>query len=111
MTDHPLADAIERGVTWCDENNVPVPKYTLVVKITANSREEVSNRVRSLDVNWDYEYRERDEIDSTDGTTTVLMRHTNPTQTPHDYAEALSEWRKARRAERLSPDMPGKDEK
>ena len=105
MTFHPLDSAISAGVRACDELGAPVPKYTVVVEIIGNSREEILKRIRSLDTNWDYEYCERDEIDSTDGTTTIRMRHTNPAQTPEEYYQALMAWASARRvARRASSD-------
>lgn len=75
----------------------PVPKYTLDVTITANSKEELLDRVHGLDVNSGY-YLERDELESTDGTTSIKLTHTKPDQTPEAYKAELMEWARARRA-------------
>lgn len=97
---HPLKDAIDSGVTWCRENDAPVPKYTAVVKITGNTRQDIENALWSLANSWPVDYHERDSIDSTDGTTSVRMEHTNPAQTPEEYDEHLKGWSARRRAAR-----------
>lgn len=97
MSTHPMKDYLEQRVINQTALGVPIPKYQLVVSITGNSRQEISDRIRSLDVNWDYEYGNRDTIESTDGTTRILMEHTNPEQTPEAYDAELSNWAQARR--------------
>jgi hypothetical protein len=91
-------------------DGLPVAKYTLVVEITANSHEELADRIHGLDMNWYHhhsQYAERDEIDSTDGTTSVLLVHSNPTQTPESYREELTAWSGARREARRREDNRG----
>lgn len=97
MSKHPMRDYIEQRVANQRELGVPIAKYQAVIAITGNSRKEISDRVRSLDVNWDYNYGDRDTIDSTDGTTSILMEHTNPEQTPEAYDDELMAWSRARR--------------
>ena len=104
------ADLLER----VEENRaagLPIARYTLVVEITANSHEELAQRVHGLDINWCHHYTQfegRDEIDSTDGTTSVLLVQTNPGQTPESYHDELMSWseqrREARRARAAEPD-------
>ena len=97
MSKHPMRDYIEQRVANQRELGVPIAKYQAVIAITGNSRKEISDRIRSLDVNWDYEYGDRDSIESTDGTTSIIMEHTNPEQTPEAYDDELMAWARARR--------------
>ena len=98
MSGHPLKDAIATSVAHKAELHIPIPKYTVLVSLTGNTRDEINRLIHSLYMNWDYEYGDRDEIDSTDGTTTILMQHTNPDQTPERYTEQLLAWRDERRS-------------
>lgn len=97
MMGNPLDDMIEDSLEGRLAQRMPIPKYTVAVKITGNSREDVASAIRRLDTDWAIEWGERDEIDSTDGTTSVLMRHTNPEQTPEKYTDELMAWRERRR--------------
>lgn len=84
-----------------DPNPPPVTKYEATITLHANSHEELAELVHSLDVNWYHhhtKYAERDEIDSTDGRTSVRLRHTNPDQTAECYLEELHAWARTRRA-------------
>ena len=106
MSKHFFRDAVEQSIESAKSEGLPLAKFTLSVHITANSQEELANRIRSLDINWcvDSENGARESIDSTDGTTSIVLRMGNPEQTPENYSAELSAWSQARRIARESQD-------
>lgn len=99
-----LRDLIATRVARRDESLIPLPKYMLAVSINANTLEELHKAIDQLGLDFITEWRERELIDSTDGTTSVLLDVTSPTQTPERYAEQLAAWRGKRRTNQSDGD-------
>lgn len=93
MKGTPMNEPQEQQQT--DPNQPPVTKYVATIRLRANTHEELRELVQSLDRNWWHhhvDYGQRDQVDSTDGRTSVALRHTNPEQTPERYLEELHAW-------------------
>lgn len=94
---NPLKEMIAASVERKREQGIPIPKYTFAVLVTGNSRQEIASAISRLETDMAIDWRERDQIDSMDGTTAVVMEHTNPVQTPEQYTDALMAWRRGNR--------------
>ena len=73
----------------------PVAKYTLTVKITGNSHDEIERAIHYFNNGGyllDSDYHKRDEFYATDGTTSAKLVHSNPSMTPERYRQELDEW-------------------
>jgi hypothetical protein len=88
----PLANLIRDRVEARDEANIPIPKYMLAVIVYGNTREEIDSAIDQLSIDMQIDYRDRDQIDATDGRTSVRLDLTNAQQTPERYAEQLAAW-------------------
>ena len=95
---NPLTEMVDGVMGRREGNAIPLPKYTLAVMITGNTREEVASAVRQLDTDFAIDWRDRDQIDSTDGRTSVWLEVTDANQTPEKYAQQLSAWREEERS-------------
>lgn len=105
---NPLRDLIARRVALRDEDLIPLPKYMLAVTISANTLDELHHAVDQLATDFAVGWRDREEVDSTDGRTSVVLDVTSRTQTPDRYAEELAAWSDARRA--IRPNVAPDDE-
>lgn len=102
MMSNPLKEMIAASVERKREQGIPIPKYTFAVLVTGNSRQEIASAISRLETDMAMDWRDRDQIDSMDGTTSVVMEHTSPEQTPKRYMKELMDWRDRQRAERAA---------
>lgn len=100
MSRHPLRDLIASRVAQREADLIPLPKYMLAVTISANTLNELHQAVDQLSIDFLTEWRDREQVDSTDGRTSVVLDVTSPSQTPERYAEQLTAWSAKRRADR-----------
>ncbi|GAB6856484.1 hypothetical protein [Microbacterium xylanilyticum] len=105
---HPLRDLIANRVAQRDEDLIPLPKYMLAVTIAANTLDELHNAVDQLSLDFMTEWRDREQIESTDGRMSVVLDVTSQHQTPERYAEQLAAWSSQRRTNRTigAPGIP-----
>ena len=97
MIVNPIENLITESVRKRESDSIPVPKYMLVAMIHANSLDDLHAAVDQFAIDMEVEWAEREQIDATDGTTTVRMEVTNSVQTPELYEEQLTMWRETHR--------------
>lgn len=86
-----------------DSTDPPVAKYRYTLTVTGNSHEEIENEIVVMTRGGyllDSHYYERDEFTVYGGTSTRVLEHVNPDQTPESYSKELDEWFDRRRQER-----------
>lgn len=95
---NPLKEMIAASVERKREQGIPIPKYTFAVLVTGNSRQEIASAISRLETDMAIDWCDRDQIDSRDGTTSVVLEHTSPEQTPEKYADELAGWMRVSRS-------------
>jgi hypothetical protein len=91
----------------------PTAKYTLTVKITGNSHEEIEREIHFFNNGgylMDSDYNKRDEFHVCGGRITAQLEHTNPSMTPEQYDADLDAWWKQRRLDRSTSPLVGPEQ-